>query len=191
MRNWKISHISGLFRALKHSQLQHGSEIQAGAALERLLDPFLSLLVGKAGEALFRCPNRIPGDPAACHYPLIQHCESATAELLWALFQKSCQRKAWHIQCQRSHWPAQLGCPHPIQPSLCLVPSLGSSVTALELLGSRGRDEGQLLLQAQSQHKPAGNQSWTRSHSQFPGTARAAGAEWPGLTSPGTSMQDG
>lgn len=27
---------------------------------------------------------------------------------------------------KRSHWPAQLGCPQPIQPSLCLVPSLGA-----------------------------------------------------------------
>lgn len=109
---------------------------------------------------MFRCPNRIPSDPAAHHYLLIQHCKSAPAELLWALSQKSCQRRGWHIQCQRSHRPAQLGCPHPIQPSLCLVPSLGSSVT-LKFLGLRGRNVGQPLLQAWSSTNQE-NQSWTR-----------------------------
>lgn len=64
---------------------------------------------------MFRCANRIPSDPTAHHYLLIQHCESATAELLWALSQKSCQRRGWHIQCQRSHWPAQLSSAVPSQ----------------------------------------------------------------------------
>lgn len=72
---------------------------------------------------------------------------------------------------------AQLSCPQPIQLSLCLVPSLGSSVTALELLGSRGRNVGMCSkYRASTNHW--GIRAGQGSQCQLPGTA---GTEEPGL----------
>lgn len=120
---------------------------------------------------MFRCPNRIPRDPAAHHYLLIRHCESATAELLWALSQSHGRGEAGTSSAKVPlASSAQLSCPQPIQPSLCLIPTLGSSVTALELLGSRGRNVGMCSkYRASTNHW--GIRAGQGSQCQLPGTA--------------------
>lgn len=113
---------------------------------------------------MFRCPNRIPSDPAAHHYLLIQQGKSAPAELLWALSQKLCQRRGWHIQCQRFHRPAQLSSAVPTQFSPTCAWSLhwGAVPQPLSFWDQGVGMWDSFCSKHRATQTPTGNQSWAR-----------------------------